>query len=86
MTIDLQQTCTPAELHALLQERLEFPAWYGGNWDAFWDAITGLVEMPSEVRLVGWQNLAAAYPHDIAILRELAAEYTQPGRCLVLAG
>ncbi|WP_268800413.1 barstar family protein [Pseudomonas huanghezhanensis] len=34
------------ELHCVLRGALGFPGWQGCNWDAFWDAITGLIEMP----------------------------------------
>lgn len=46
--IDLRAITSAEELHSLLMESLNFPGWYGANWDAFWDAITGLVEMQGE--------------------------------------
>jgi ribonuclease inhibitor len=51
--IDLSAVTTPGELQLLLMESLDFPGWYGCNWNAFWDAITGLVAMPRRLRLVG---------------------------------
>ncbi|WP_272971330.1 barstar family protein [Comamonas terrigena] len=50
------------ELHQRLMTALSFPGFYGRNWDAFWDAITGLVEMPHTLRLEGWQALKAHLP------------------------
>ncbi|WP_405554065.1 barstar family protein [Streptomyces sp. NBC_01171] len=35
-------------LHLLLQRELGFPDFYGKNWGAFWDAITGLVWIPDQ--------------------------------------
>ncbi|MFE9574497.1 barstar family protein [Streptomyces sp. NPDC006692] len=29
-----------------LEREFDFPYFYGRNWDAFWDAVTGLVEIP----------------------------------------
>ncbi|MBB6671556.1 barstar family protein [Cohnella nanjingensis] len=59
------------ELHALLKRELDFPDYYGMNWDAFWDAITGLVELPEELVLEGWSRLSQALPNDAKLLREL---------------
>jgi hypothetical protein len=39
--------------------------------DAFWDSITGLVEMPDEVTLINWQGFAHACPKDMQILRQI---------------
>lgn len=58
------------ELHQRLMTALAFPSFYGRNWDAFWDAITGLVEMPHTLRLVGWQALEAHLPRDARVLRQ----------------
>lgn len=58
------------ELHQRLMTALAFPGFYGRNWDAFWDAITGLVEMPHTLRLVGWQALEAHLPRDACVLRQ----------------
>ncbi|MFZ5637769.1 MAG: barstar family protein [Pseudomonadota bacterium] len=72
---------TAAELHERLKGCLAFPAFYGQNWDAFWDAITGLVEMPTTLRLVGWKNLTAKLPqeasHMKACLDEMAIKYPE---------
>ncbi|MBX9625832.1 MAG: barstar family protein [Gemmataceae bacterium] len=77
--IDLTGVTTPQELHLLLLNSLDFPGWYGCNWDAFWDAITGLVEMPRRLRLVGWSGFAARLPDDARLMRgcldEMSAQY-----------
>jgi ribonuclease inhibitor len=68
--IDLSAVTTAGELHSTLARALDFPSFYGRNWDAFWDAITGLVEMPRRLRLVGWSGLAARLPEDARLMRE----------------
>jgi RNAse (barnase) inhibitor barstar len=90
--IDLSGVSTREELQLLLMNRLGFPSWYGCNWDAFWDAITGLVALPRRLRLVGWAGLAERLPDDARLMRgclddmaerypEDAAqvEYAEPG-------
>lgn len=46
MTIDLTGIDTKAVFHMLMKRELGFPEWYGVSWDAFWDAIIAVVEMP----------------------------------------
>ena len=72
--IEVGAVSSKAELHAALAKSLEFPGWYGGNWDAFWDAITGLVEMPLRLRLVGWSSLQSRLPAEAAQLERALSE------------
>ncbi|WP_298188870.1 barstar family protein [uncultured Pseudomonas sp.] len=72
--IDLQAVTDTEELHSLLMVSLAFPSWYGCNWDAFWDAITGLVEMPKTLKFIHWQNLSQRLPSDAALLQDLLTE------------
>ena len=86
MTIDLTHVDTEAAFHYLLKRELGFPDWYGGSWDAFWDAITGLVNLPDCVVLQHWQRFAQACPHDMQILRKIITDYplVWPGKQLLL--
>jgi RNAse (barnase) inhibitor barstar len=77
VTIDLSAINSPRQLHAALAAALGFPAMYGMNWDAFWDAITGLVDMPQQLELRGWPAFAARLPHDAAILQRSLARLAQ---------
>ncbi|MGW4623303.1 barstar family protein [Streptomyces sp. NPDC004592] len=62
ITIDVSEVGDDRSLHLLLARELDFPEFYGMNWDAFWDAITGLVSIPDRVRFLGWDRLAAGVP------------------------
>ena len=68
--IDLRGISSTDELHRLLLKSLNFPDWYGCNWNAFWDAITGLVGMPETLQLVGWSDFEARLPRDAQMMRE----------------
>lgn len=70
LEIDLSPVSTADELQSILTDRLGFPGWYGCNRNAFWDAITGLIEMPRRLRLVGWAGFAARLPDDARLMRE----------------
>jgi ribonuclease inhibitor len=71
LLIDVTNVATTYELHALLRDQLQLPDIYGMNWDAFWDSITGLVEMPKQLIFVGWINVKSKLPNDSQILKEL---------------
>ena len=68
-------------LQLLLMDSLDFPGWYGCNWNAFWDAITGLVAMPKKLRIRGWSLLAERFPADAQSMQEcledMAAKYPE---------
>jgi ribonuclease inhibitor len=67
--IDLTGVTTRESLHAALASALGFPDFYGRNWAAFWDAITGLVEMPHRLVLRGWVAFEARLPEEAKCLR-----------------
>lgn len=64
IAVDFTNVDSTFQLHRLLSDALGFPSCYGNNWDAFRDAITGLVEMPEELHLIGWNIFAGRFPHD----------------------
>ncbi|MET9663204.1 barstar family protein [Streptomyces sp. NPDC006510] len=53
VTIDVASVANEDELHRLLQRELGIPDFYGRNWDAFWDAVSGLVLIPEHARFAG---------------------------------
>ena len=67
------------ELHQRLANKLGFPDFYGHNWAAFWDVITGLVLMPQRLIVVGWSNVATRWPKEaekmMKCLHELNDQY-----------
>ncbi len=77
VTIDLSDINTTRQLHASLAAALGFPSLYGMNWDAFWDAIMGLVDMPLQLELYGWPAFAARLPGDAAVLQRILARMAQ---------
>lgn len=81
VTIDVSRVSDKRELHNLLAESLSFPTFYGRNWDAFWDTITGLVEMPTVLELRGIEQLKKSLPKDavqlITCLKDLGEDYPE---------
>lgn len=76
--IDLRTIISSAALHERLAAALQFPAYYGRNWDAFWDLITGDAAMPAPLRLIGWDSLQQRLPRDAAQLRRCLDDLHAP--------
>lgn len=55
--IDFRETAYYLEMHKTLQKALGFPAYYGCNWDAFWDCLTDLYGEPIEIEILGIENI-----------------------------
>ena len=85
--IDLTDIRSKDELHAYLQKAFGFPSWYGRDWDAFWDSITGLVEMPEQLIIHGLSELKTNLPGDAKqlerCLSEMAAMYPNAASTVV---
>ena len=72
ITIDLRNINSKSDLHILLAEQLEFPDWYGNNWDAFWDLIRDpdIVSMPDRLILLGFKDLSENLSKDAQVLQQ----------------
>ncbi|MFJ6564474.1 barstar family protein [Streptomyces sp. NPDC091412] len=75
ITIDVSGVTDECALHLILKRELAFPDFYGMNWAAFWDAISGLVRIPEHVRFLGWDQLADGVPHGAAMLQRALDNY-----------
>jgi ribonuclease inhibitor len=79
LEIDLSLVQSEDELHRTLAASLSFPAWYGRNWDAFWDCITDneLSRMPQQLTVRGWASLRDTLPQAAALLRSCLDEWSR---------
>ncbi|WP_406432574.1 barstar family protein [Streptomyces sp. NBC_01589] len=85
LTIDVSSVTDERGLHAVLAQALHFPGFYGMNWAAFWDAITGLVQIPDHLCFVGWNHLNNRVPRGATMLRQALDRYQQQSRPQFLA-
>lgn len=77
IVIDLSRATDNNSLHGILAQALHFPDWYGRNWDAFWDAITALVELPLTLHLEGWSEFEQRMPKESRMLMHLLEEMSR---------
>ncbi len=73
--VDLSKVESSYQLHQLLKIKLGLPAVYGMNWDAFWDAITGMIELPLMIEFKGWKEFCINNSYDAKILKEIMQRY-----------
>ncbi|WP_188814907.1 barstar family protein [Hymenobacter cavernae] len=75
MTIDLSGITSKPAFHELVKRELGFPEWYGVSWDAFWDCIVAVVQMPPQLTFINWQEFDQTCPKDMGILRQVMQDY-----------
>ena len=55
--VDFTEVKNYWEVHAVLKESLDFPDYYGCNWDAFWDCLWDMYGDPVHIEIVGFENV-----------------------------
>ena len=51
--IDFREVKYYLEMHGVIWKALEFPDYYGCNWDAFWDCLTDMYGDPIYIEIIG---------------------------------
>lgn len=74
--LDVSRVVAPADLHMILKRQLDFPDVYGMNWNAFWDAITGMVKLPMKITITGWEVLEERLPKEADSFKKLLKDYS----------
>ncbi|MEU8779852.1 CPCC family cysteine-rich protein [Streptomyces sp. NPDC048606] len=85
VVMDVGAVRTERDLHGVLTRELGFPSFHGMNWNAFWDAITGLVVMPHRLRFVHWSALERRLPSAATTLRDELRRYDETVRGIGVA-
>ena len=60
--IDFAGVTSEREVHEVFARSLRFPSFYGHNWDAFCDVLTGFDCFPRRLILSSTAHLCAAVP------------------------
>lgn len=63
------------EMHKEIQKALDFPDYYGCNWDAFWDCITDMAGRPVRIEIRGIKVIQQKFPGEEKILIETLKEF-----------
>ena len=52
-TLDFTDVKNYLEMHLIIRTALDWPDYYGCNWDAFWDCLTNMVGRPIHIEILG---------------------------------
>lgn len=66
LKIEIKSGMDIAEIHSLLADALEFPNYYGKNWDAFDECINDdeASNPPGKLIIIGWDNFIRDHRKD----------------------
>jgi ribonuclease inhibitor len=57
IVIDFTNSKSIQDIHKKLQTALDFPEYYGGNWSALWDMLSGYIDYSVLIKLKGLNSL-----------------------------
>ena len=63
------------DMHKVIQDALDFPDYYGQNWDAFWDCLTVLVGRPVHIEMIGLEVIKQKFAGEEKTLLEILKEF-----------
>ncbi len=62
------------QVHEIIKEALDFPHYYGKNWDAFWDCLTDMVGDPLHIEIYGLNTMEKKFPGTSKMILECLTE------------
>ena len=75
VTINMKNIKTPEEFQSAIKQMLGMPDFYGRNWNAYWDGITGLIELPNTLILDGWHEYKKIQQKDAEMFEGIMKDY-----------
>ena len=74
--INFTNVKTYFEMHSVIRDSLDFPAYYGCNWDACWDCLTDLAGEPLYIKIIGLEVIQQKrFENEAKILIDLLQEF-----------
>ena len=61
-TIDFRDVQYYMEFHPIIKHALDFPDYYGCNFDALWDCLTDMVGRPINIEILGLEVVERRFP------------------------
>ena len=61
-TLDFSEVNHIDDIHQIIKNELDFPDYYGMNWDACWDCLTGMVGEPIHIEIIGMEKVQNKFP------------------------
>lgn len=74
-TIDFTNVQSYLELHFIIRKALDWPDYYGCNWDAFWDCLTNMVGRPVHIEIIGLDMIERKFDNAARTMIETLKEF-----------
>lgn len=74
-TIDFTNVQHYLEMHFIIREALDWPDYYGCNWDAFWDCLTNMVGRPVHIEIIGLDVIERKFDNAARTMVETLKEF-----------
>ena len=63
------------EMHEVIRKGLDFPDYYGRNWDAFWDCLTNMYGNPINIKIIGIEVIERKFGNAAEMMLEILKEF-----------
>ncbi len=68
------------DIHAVISEALDFPSYYGRNWDALWDCMRDILGSPIHMQIKGLEILRQKdFDEEIQLLFDVFKDFKHYG-------
>lgn len=73
--IDFKDVKDRYNMFEIISTVMEFPDYFGNNWDAFWDCITDMANLEIKIDVLNFDVLKKISEKDSAIFIELLTDF-----------
>ena len=73
--IDFTNVETYFDMHFAIRDGLDFPDYYGCNWDAMWDCLTDMLGRPINIEILGLDIIERKFGNVAKELIEIFKEF-----------
>jgi len=74
-TLDFRDVKDYKDMHRIIKRELDFPDYYGGNMDAFWDCLTDMRGRPIHIEILGLDVVERKFDDMAAMIVEILREF-----------
>ena len=63
------------EMHHIIRQALDWPDYYGCNWDAFWDCLTNMLGRPVHIEIIGLEVIKQKFGDTAEKMLQILKEF-----------
>lgn len=73
--IDFSKVTYHAQMHEVIRIALDFPDYYGNNWDAFWDSLRDMIGQSMRIQIRRFDVIQKRFPEEAKVFIEILKEF-----------